>query len=154
MEKFNLEEHWDKFVSDKLVVNCPTQELANQFCDYCGKHGIQWNSEQIDNYWWSYEELTCYRHNRMLYFADMKYYINKNFKIVDFQGFNNTYEHILKSKPPLGVIPKNIYELQRVQDLCRALYEYSTYEEVDIELMIKWSEELNDRLYGLKGDLE
>jgi len=59
-----------------------------------------------------------------------------------------------KTKPPLGVIPKNIYELQRVQDLCRALYERSVYEEVDYELMIKWSEELNDRLYGLKGDLE
>jgi len=60
----------------------------------------------------------------------------------------------VKPKPPLGVILKNIYELQRVQDLCRALHEYSTYEEVDIELMVKWSEELNDRLYGLKGDLE
>ena len=58
-----------------------------------------------------------------------------------------------KPKPPLRVIPKNIYELQRVQDLCRALYEYSTYEEVGYELMIKWSDELNDRLYGLKGDL-
>ena len=58
----------------------------------------------------------------------------------------------VKPKPPLGVMPKNIYELKRVQDLCRALYEYSTYEEIDYELMIKWSDELNDRLYGLKGD--
>jgi len=57
-------------------------------------------------------------------------------------------------KPPLGVTPKQIFELQRVQELCRALYERSIFEEVDYNLMIKWSEELNDRLYGLKGDKE
>jgi len=88
---------------------------------------------------------------------------NTNFTIYDdgkgnivFKRKDNDFMNSknVKPKPPLGVIPKNIYELQRVQDLCRALYEYSTYEEVDIELMIKWSEELNDRLYGLKGDLE
>jgi len=76
--------------------------------------------------------------------------------ILFFERKDNDYinSKTVKTKPPLGVIPKNILELQRVQDLCRALYEYSTYEEVDYELMIKWSDELNDRLYGLKGDLE
>ena len=58
----------------------------------------------------------------------------------------------VKPKPPLGVMPKDIYELKRVQDLCRALYERSTYEEMDLAFMIKWADELNDRLYGLKGN--
>ena len=84
-------------------------------------------------------------------------FYRKNYTVLEFDGIGNkdedTYVHVKQPKPPLGVIPKNILELQRVQDLCRALYEYSTYEEVDYELMIKWSDELNDRLYGLKGDL-
>lgn len=60
------------------------------------------------------------------------------------------------NKPPLGIIPKNIFELKRVQDICRALYEYSQYENTvnSYEHMIKWSEELTDKLYNLKFELE
>jgi len=60
------------------------------------------------------------------------------------------------NKPPLGIMPKHIYELQRVQDICRALHEYSCYEQSinNYELMIKWTEELNERLSHLKYDLE
>lgn len=63
---------------------------------------------------------------------------------------NDTYNHVKQSKPPLGVMPKQIYELQRIQDLCRALYEYSHYDDSNLESMIKWSEELTDRLKTLK----
>ena len=58
--------------------------------------------------------------------------------------------HTVKPKPPLGVTPKNIFEFMRVQDLCRALYERSIFEEVDYDLMTKWSEELQYRLGILK----
>ena len=59
-------------------------------------------------------------------------------------------------KPPLGVTPRIIFEEMRMQDLCRALYEYSSY---DLKLehyesMIDWAEELLDRLYNLKFDKE
>jgi len=61
-----------------------------------------------------------------------------------------------QTKPPLGITPKNIYELQRIQDICRALQEYSYYETSinNYESMIKWSEVLNERLGRLKYDLE
>ena len=75
-------------------------------------------------------------------------------KFLDQQKINNTYNHIQQTKPPLGVMPKNIFEWHRVIELCRALHEYSLYEDVDLTLMIKWADELNDRLYGLKGDIE
>ena len=65
---------------------------------------------------------------------------------------NDTYKHVKQPKQPLGVTPKNIFEFMRVQDLCRALQEHSLYEDVDLAIMIKWADELNDRLYGLKGD--
>ena len=71
-----------------------------------------------------------------------------------FAEYHKNKENINKS--PLGITPKHIYELQRVQDICRALQEYSCYE-VSIhnyELMIKWSEELVERLGNLKFELE
>jgi hypothetical protein len=60
-------------------------------------------------------------------------------------------------KPPLGVIPKEIYDIKRIQELCRALLEYSTYstsmEEDDINYMIDWCNELCERLVDYKVDL-
>lgn len=60
------------------------------------------------------------------------------------------------NKPPLGVVPKYIYELKRIQEICRALYEYSYYKNSihNYKLMIEWSEELTDRLNNLKFDME
>ena len=82
---------------------------------------------------------------------------HQNLKLCFFKNnlefVEDTYVHIKQPKPPLGVMPKDIYEFQRVMDLCRALYERSVFEELDYDLMIKWSDELNDRLYGLKGDI-
>lgn len=43
------------------------------------------------------------------------------------------------NKPPLGVIPRDIWRWQRIKELTRALYEYSTYR---LEPMLKWSKEL------------
>lgn len=75
------------------------------------------------------------------------------FREENIEVLDNTYNHIQQSKPPLGVMPKNIFEWHRIIELCRALHEHSLYEDADLQLMIKWSYELNDRLYGLKGDL-
>ena len=81
---------------------------------------------------------------------------DKNDKLIIFVEENNmdTYVHKQQPKPPLGVMPKEIYEFQRVQDLCRALYERSNFEEevVDYDLMFKWSQELNDRLNYLQSN--
>jgi len=55
-------------------------------------------------------------------------------------------------KPPLGVMPKEIYEITRIQDITRALYDYAYDEEImkHLDPMIKWSKELSDRLNLLK----
>lgn len=76
------------------------------------------------------------------------------FRLENIELLDDTYEHIQKPKPHLEVMPKRIYEFQRVQDLCRALYEYSVCEKVNYELMNEWCEELNDRLFHLKCELE
>jgi len=77
-------------------------------------------------------------------------YGSNEYEIVEI--IKDTYDHVKQPKPSLGVIPKQIFEWHRVVELCKALHEYSLCEDVDQHLMIKWSDELNDRLYGLKGD--
>ena len=59
-------------------------------------------------------------------------------------------------KPSLGIIPKRFFEEERVQDLCGALYRRSHYNNStsNYETMIKWAEELVERLYDLKFDKE
>lgn len=46
------------------------------------------------------------------------------------------------TKPPLGATPKKIHNILRIQELCRALYEYSNYEPMKIDLMYEWNSEL------------
>jgi hypothetical protein len=158
MEQFNLEKHWDGFIEGQYAVNCKTKELAEEFLNYCHKSNLKWrtNSELINNTEWkTYKEKTTYHHNYCgMEFASSSFYKKENkYIVIEFNGFDtNTYKHVQQPKPPLGVMPKDIYELVRVQELCRALYERSTFEEVDYNLMIKWSDELSDRLYGLKDD--
>ena len=52
-------------------------------------------------------------------------------------------------KPPLGVTPKDIFLEHRINELCRALYEYThtDYTVKDkFELLMLWASELNNRL--------
>ncbi len=73
------------------------------------------------------------------------------FDIEDPSCFKLIYEDVEDFIPvPLGVIPRNIFEEQRVQELCRALYDYSRYKELKVDLMHEWAEELVDRLFNLK----
>jgi len=157
MEKFNLKEHLNKFIDGQYAINCKTEELADEFLRYCHKLGIKWCSGQDFeglNEWNRHKKETCYWANeREMEYCSIDYYKNKQLIIIEFTGFGDTYDHMQKPKPPLGIIPKQIFEWHRVIELCKALHEYSLCEDVDQHLMIKWSDELNDRLYGLKGDI-
>jgi len=80
----------------------------------------------------------------------------KEIKLLAQTMLNKFKENDNMNKSPLGIMPKHIYEIQRVQDICRALQEYSCYDQSinNCELMIDWSEELNERLNHLKYDME
>jgi len=56
------------------------------------------------------------------------------------------------NKPPLGVTPKRIHKLLRIQELSRAIHEYSIFvsENVKIDDLITWADELNEELYSYK----
>ena len=50
-------------------------------------------------------------------------------------------------KPPIGVMPNRIYEMNRIRDLTRALYEYAQYDiKNNTAIMLEWVEELTLRL--------
>lgn len=68
--------------------------------------------------------------------------------------YKEYYKSEPKSKPPLGVMPESIFEKQRVKELSRALYEYIDAGNEDYDMLVKWSEELQDRLQNLKFDTE
>ena len=55
-------------------------------------------------------------------------------------------------KPPLGVMPKSIHKELRIQELCRALYEYSIYHPIEskADFMSIWAEELHELLTEFK----
>jgi len=155
MEIFNIEKHWDDFMRYKLAVNCPTEKLANEFLEYCTERDIKWNGGKSLGHHnnWKHKETCYFCYDNEMTFGHVNFDSSKSGGIpaVEFYGFD-TYNHIKQPKPPLVIMPKQIFEWHRAVDLCRALQEHSLYEDVDLELMIKWSEELNDRLYGLKGD--
>ncbi len=53
-------------------------------------------------------------------------------------------------KPPLGVLPRNLFEEQRILELSRALYEYISVGNKNYTLLTKWAEEIQDRVWNLK----
>lgn len=44
MERFLVKKHWTSFKNGKVIVNCPTEDLAKQFLGYCEEKGINWRS--------------------------------------------------------------------------------------------------------------
>jgi len=159
MDTYNSEEHWVRFAEGNLSIHCGTEELANEFIEHSKSKGISWSSEQNNN-WNVYDIGTCYwGWGSSLSYSSLKYARESKSVTVDFRGIfepleQDTYIHITKPKPPLGVTPKDIHDLLRVQDLCRALHEYSTYEEVKYDSMIKWSKELVYLLETLEVESE
>jgi len=52
-------------------------------------------------------------------------------------------------KPPLGVMPKDIWEYKRMAELSRAIHEYTEFG--NLEATVKWVNELKNMLEDGKG---
>ena len=166
METFKKKD-WQDFMDGKIAVNCPSQALANEFGS--SDRVTQFTQNGWENmYWDSYKTDTCYTlfdPNTMLY-CDVDYYVKQENKIIkEFKGWNEfegiegveeREEREVKPKPPLGVMPKYIFEEKRIQDLCRALYEYAEYkiDKQTAESMREWSIELEERLFEIINDIK
>lgn len=93
MENFNLEKHWCSFVSNKIVVNCPSEELAVEFLTYCHNQNMKWFSSDSLLYtkWDECGKNICYEYeDDSMTWAEIDFYrdLEKNKTIVVFKGFN------------------------------------------------------------------
>lgn len=92
MEKFSLEKHWDGFLNGKIAVNCPTEELANEFLQWCHSGGLKWGDGV---FLW---EGSCFHlfisdttygidHNKF-FVSDISCWEDDNYQVVEFCGFH------------------------------------------------------------------
>jgi hypothetical protein len=151
METFTKND-WQEFLDGKIAVNCPTFELSNEFIssermrEYCEK--------RFNKNWHTYSRNTCYTTRYGLSYCYTEWFKSQNCIVKEFKGweeFERIEKREAKPKPPLGVMPKYLYEEKRIMDLCRALYEYSQYkiDEDTTKSMTDWTIELCERLNNI-----
>ena len=73
----------EAYVGEKIAVNCPTQESANEFLKIADSFGYAWSTGGFYkniNCWHVYEENTCYLIFEGLY-GDRKYFETENYEI-------------------------------------------------------------------------
>jgi len=108
-----LKEEFDnKYVSKKVVVNCKTEELANQFLKMADKFGYKWCSVQSyigNNRWERYKDKTCYEINISSY-CGIDYYKDANYKIIEFNGFDNNQEILTYKELKENIVYQHIYD--------------------------------------------
>jgi len=88
------EEFNKKYVGERIVVHCKTEELADELLKRANEFGYQWNSKKkfIDiNGWHIEKENTCYRFYNGKY-ATLQFYKSQNYKIIEFNGFEQEKE--------------------------------------------------------------
>ena len=109
MEYFEIERDIEKFLNDKIVVNCKTEEDAEEFLNFLeSKYQIKWFGGQnlIDNSKWTdcYDQ-TCYKfdniysslfYSNICYYKDYKNY--QNYQILVYKK-NILMKELLNQKP-------------------------------------------------------
>ena len=80
-----------KYVGEKIVVHCLTEELTEKFLTMADKFGYKWwtGDRYIDNT--NYEPNYCYDIKKG-YFSSKDYCLKKGFNIVEFNGFKEIEE--------------------------------------------------------------
>jgi hypothetical protein len=64
-------------------------------------------------------------------------------------------DYIPAVKPPLGIMPRNIYEEQRIHELANAISrQFEDNYPPNYELILEWNLEITDRILGLKKNKE
>ena len=78
---------WKNFKKRKFMINCKTQEEANELCQMMHDRGISGYA-----CWWNdYQEDTCYAYNHI--YARVSYYESEGYKVVTFQEFKKHHDH-------------------------------------------------------------
>ena len=114
IKKFDLDKHWDDFLAGEFYVKCRSEELANEFLKYCHNKGLKWSSEEslLETNEWNYKYNTVgYKYEGADYGMVREDNPETNIEFLGFskKSLGNTYIQKQQIKPPLGVMPKDIY---------------------------------------------
>lgn len=89
----NKQEFDEKYVGKELAVHCPTKGLAKDFLKLADSFGYKWRgsgeSYLKENYYWNYEEETCYYVFAGEY-SDLKYYESLGYKTISFEPISKS----------------------------------------------------------------
>jgi hypothetical protein len=82
MEIFNEKKHWNSFILNKIVINCRTEEDANNLLKYLKVKDISFRDSHGNN-WGMYEKDTCYAcMDGRLFYSPVDYYLHNNYQVV------------------------------------------------------------------------
>ena len=120
MQRMTKEEFDKKYVDDRVVVNCKTEEEATDFLRMAHHFGYKWESGKSflhETYFDTYGENTCYIISDGL-FSEKQYYEESNKKIVEFSYddvgvvetyiSNERYNELLEAEKTLDSIKKQL----------------------------------------------
>ena len=78
-----------EFKNNNIVINCDTEEKSNDLLEYLDERGIKWASGlklTKKNYYWRYEELTCYNYDfGIISCSDIRWYKSNGYDIIKWE---------------------------------------------------------------------
>lgn len=106
--------------TNKEVIHCPTEELANKICELLNNNGFSWNTGRLyiyDNNWKYYKENTCYSVKKGKY-SDIDCYKSEGYTIYKAEDVlalyekDNLEEYIVKceTKEETNIVASHIKE--------------------------------------------
>lgn len=123
--RFNIKDYKGKY-----VMHCKTEEEAEIFCKYLHSIGCTWSSGYSylsENYWYIYEELTCYNFNYGTY-GDKPYYEEEGYTILEMEDFmdkeedepnhsnKNGIDHTEDVFKLLGLSPDEVFKVKNLSN--------------------------------------
>lgn len=104
MNKFD----WEKFINERVAVNCRTEEAAKEFIEECYKRGMKFRTETITNTFYKYyKEETAYtfnfKGNGFMQYANTYWYKKEGCEIVEYTSEKKQTEFTFQE-----VIARNI----------------------------------------------
>lgn len=114
--KMTKQDFDELYVGEKLVVNCRSEEEANEFLKLADSFGYKWRNEDsylYTNNWDTYEEDTCYHIYDGTY-TSLDYFTKYNYKIVEYGENKMTHLKHIKYIPSEKENKMTINELRDI----------------------------------------
>ena len=114
MEYFEVEKDMEKFLNNKIAVNCRTKEDARDFLNFlASEHQMMWQdgeeiSEKTRTYWHNHENETCYAKIRNgLGYGNLNGCKRNDYKVLIYKSIKSESNTKLESEQKINVNVKS-----------------------------------------------